>query len=99
MYPHLGVSEEPWEERDHDLRTVDRSGAARPHVSVRRWHEAGPADRGDDEADATTAAGPVLAVHRRGRGAGRDRPDPPRPPAHSAGPDAAGRHRAGDHHD
>src|SRR5204862_200938 len=62
------------EETDHDLRTVDRSGAARPPLSVRRWSEAGPAARGADEADA--AAGPVRAVHRRGRGARRDRSDP-----------------------
>ena len=39
------------------------------------------------------AAGLVRAVHRRGRGARRDRPDPARAPAHSAGPDPAGRRR------
>ena len=43
--------------------------------------------------------GLVRAVHRRGRGARRARADPPRAPAPSAGPDTAGRRRAGDHHD
>ena len=44
-------------------------------------------------------AGLVPALHRRVRGARRARPDPPLAPAHSAGPDTAGRRRAGDHHD
>src|SRR5204862_5149075 len=53
--------------------------------------------RAADRAD--HAAGSVVAVHRRGRGARRARPDPPRAPAHSAGPDTVGRCRAGGHHD
>src|SRR5215207_11304391 len=85
------------EKTDYDLCTVGRSGAARAPLSVHRWDEAGPAARGDDRAN--TAAGSVRAVPRRGRGARRDRPDPPRAPWHSAGPDTAGRRRAGDHHD
>src|SRR5260221_8277216 len=76
---------------------MDRSGAARAPLSVRWWNEAGPAAGGVDETDA--AAGPVGAVHRRGRGAWRDGTDSPRTPAHSAGPDTAGRRPAGDHHD
>jgi len=54
---------------------------------------------------ARAAEGPVelpgllLRFIRRGRGTRRGRADPPGAPAHSAGPDTAGRRRAGDHHD
>lgn len=42
--------------------------------------------------------GPVPAIYWRGGSARRDWPDPARASAHSAGTDAAGRRRAGDHH-
>src|SRR5262247_2485796 len=80
-------------EKKHGRYLVDRSGATGAHLSVRRWHEADPAARGADQANAT--AGPVRAVYRRGRGARRDRPDPPRAPARPAGPDTTGCRRAG----
>src|ERR1700675_954519 len=82
---------------DRELRAVDRSGNARARLSVRGWCEAGHADRDADPADA--GARLVRAVHRRGRGAWRDRPGSPRAPAHSTGSDPAGRRRVGDHHD
>ena len=44
--------------------------------SVRRRHQTGHADGGDDEADADSAAGLVRAVHWSRRDARRDRPDP-----------------------
>jgi hypothetical protein len=64
-----------------------RSGAARAHLSVRRWSEAGSPDRGADGAD--TTAEPVRAVHRRGGGARRDLSDPSRNPTYFARPDTA----------
>src|SRR6266542_1368732 len=75
------------EETNHDLRAVDRSGAARAPLSVGRWHEVDPTGRGDDGADAVD--GPVPAIHRRGRGTRRARARPPRAPAPAAGPDTA----------
>src|SRR6058998_3345723 len=72
-------------------------GAARGPLSVCRWRETGSAARPDDGAGG--AAGLVLEVPRRGRGARRARPDPPRASAHPAGPDPTGRGGAGDHHD
>src|SRR5882672_8055258 len=86
-------------ETEHEQCTVDRSSAARASLSVCRWHEAGSADRGDDEADADTAPGLVLAFHGSGRGARRDRSDPPPAPGHTAGSDTAGRRRPGDRYD
>src|SRR3989441_8189286 len=76
-------------EIDDERRAVDRSGAARGPLSVCRWRETGPAARPDDGAGG--AAGLVLEVPRRGRGARRARPDPPRASAHPAGPDPTGR--------
>src|SRR5919112_196187 len=87
------------EKADYDLRAVDRPGAAGTRLPVRRRDKASPTARGYDGADAAVVAGRVLAVHRRGRGARRDRPDPPRAPGDQAGPDAAGRRRAGYDHD
>src|SRR2546425_622854 len=84
-------------EIDDERRAVDRSGAARGPLSVCRWRETGPAARPDGGAGG--AAGLVLEVPRRGRGARRPRPDPPRTSAHPAGPDPAGRRGAGNHHD
>src|SRR5215213_7743324 len=86
------------EKADYDLRAVDRPGAAGARLPVRRRDKACPTARGYDGADAAAVAGRVLAVHRRGRGARRDRPDLPRAPGDLAGPDAAGRLRV-DHHD
>jgi hypothetical protein len=57
-----GVVRLHWE-TEHELCTVDRPGAARAHLSVRRWRETGLADRDADEADA--AARLVPAVHSR----------------------------------
>src|SRR5438309_9829304 len=73
------------EERAYELCAVDRSGAARPRLSVRRGRQAGVAVGGADGADAAAAAGLVRPLHRRGGGARRARPDPPRAPAYSAG--------------
>src|SRR5712691_12056424 len=73
------------EETDHELCPVDRSGARGP-LSVRRWNEAGPVARdAEQHVEPDAAAGPLPEIHRRGRGARRDRADPPRTPAHSAG--------------
>src|ERR671921_1711264 len=68
------------EKADYDLRAVGRPGAAGARLPVRRRDKASPTARGYDGADAAAVAGRVLAVHRRGRGARRDRPDPPRAP-------------------
>src|SRR2546425_9286798 len=84
-------------EIDDERSVVDRSGAARGSLSVCRRRETSPAARPDG--GASGAAGLVLEVPRRGRGARRARPDPPRASAHPAGSDAAGRRGAGDHHD
>src|SRR5437867_5745990 len=82
------------EETDHELCPVDRSGAARGPLSVRRGNEAGPFARdAEQHVEPDAAAGPLPEIHRRGRGARRDRVDPPRPPARSADPDTAGRRR------
>src|SRR5437016_4492503 len=85
------------EESDDDVCAVGRSGAASAPVSVHRRHEAGPAARGD--AGSGGAAGPVLAMYRRGRGARRTRSDPSWAPAHTTRPDTASCGRAGDHYD
>src|SRR5690242_19322137 len=61
-------------EMQHDHRIVDRSGTPRPSLSLRREHEADPAHRDADCADA--AAGPVLAVHWHRRGSRWAWPDP-----------------------
>src|SRR5215208_1076450 len=87
------------EKADYDLRAVDRPGAAGARLPARRWDKADPTARGYDGADAAAVAGRVLAVHRRGRGARRDRPNPPWAPGDLAGPNAASRLRVGDHHD
>lgn len=76
---------------------MDYSGAARAPFSVHRWHEVGPADRGNDAAD--TDAGLVPTFHRRLRGARCPRPDSPLAAAYSTGLDTAGRRRANDHYD
>src|SRR5437867_258991 len=87
----------PAREIDNERSAVDRSGAARGPLSVCRWRETGPAARPNDGAGG--AARLVLEIPRRGRGARRARPGPPRASAHPAGPDPAGRGGAGDHHD
>src|SRR5258706_15953044 len=84
-------------EIEDERSAVDRSGAARGPLSVCRWRETGPAARPDGRAGG--AAELVLEVPRRGRGARRVRPGPPRASAHPPGPDPAGRGGAGDHHD
>src|SRR5262244_23547 len=86
-------------ESEHEHWTVDHSGAARRALSVRRWHEAGHAARGDDEADADCAAGLVRAFYRNRRGARRDRPDPPLALGDTVGSHTAGRHGPGDRND
>src|SRR5215218_4172779 len=87
------------EKADYDLRAVDRPGDTGARLPVRGRDKASPTARGYDGADAAAVAGRVLAVHRRGRAARRDRPDPPQASGDQAGPDAAGRLRAGDHHE
>src|SRR5712692_10982457 len=73
LFSHLRWRRVATEEADNELRTVDRSGAARAHLSVHRWNEARPAAQGADGADA--AVGSVRALPRRVRGAWRDRSD------------------------
>src|SRR2546425_11156672 len=84
-------------EIDDERSAVDRSGAARRPLSVCRWRETGPPARPNGGAGG--AAGLVLEVPRRGRGARRARPGPPRASADPVGPHLAGRGGAGDHHD
>src|SRR5436305_1228159 len=86
-------------ETDRDLCTVDRPGAARAPLSVRRWNQVRAANRGDDEADARAAAGPVPPVHRRDGSARRARADPAWASPYPARADAPGRRGPRDHHD
>src|SRR5215831_5243526 len=86
-------------ESEHEHCTMDHSGTARRALSVRRWREAGHANRGDDEADADCAAGLVRAFHWNRRGARRDRPNPPWALADTTGSYTAGRCWFGDRND
>src|SRR5213593_4605465 len=56
-------------ETEYEHSTVDRSRIARGHLFVRRRNEAGHTNRGNDEADADTAARLVPAFHGSHRGA------------------------------
>src|SRR5712692_1082954 len=56
------------QETDHEHCVVDHSGAAGAPLSVRRWNEAGPADRRNDKADGD--AGSVPEIPRRSRSVG-----------------------------
>src|SRR2546430_607716 len=82
---------------DYESAAVDRSGPARVRLSVCRRNKAGAAGRGD--ARARRAARTVAAVHRRGRSAWCNRPDPSRTPADPSAVDATGGLRARHHHD
>src|SRR5580765_497059 len=88
---------EPHKETDYEHCTVGRSSATRSPLFVRRWHEVRYVHRGNDEAGSN--AGLVSPLHRRGRSPWRARFDPPLAHTHSSRADAAGRRRAGDHHD
>src|SRR5215471_20817924 len=86
-------------ESEHEHCTMDHSGTARRALSVRRWHEAGHAASGDDEADADCAAGLVRAFYRNRRGARRDRTDPPLALGDAVGSHTASRRWSGDRND
>src|SRR5579863_6473732 len=82
---------------DDGPRAVGRTDPSGTYLSVRRWNEAGAADRGDDQADTTSRLVPER--YRGVRDSRRRRPDPARSAPNSEGPDAACCRRARNHHD